>query len=115
MTKTNHIAESSKKVSRPQIREAFLNAQSASERVAATRKAVASAEKSYEARQKGYQYGTVTVVDVLDAAENLYGAQRDYRQAYYDLMVQGMNLYRTAGSDAPAKVAEINGWLATDS
>ncbi|HLS98977.1 MAG: TolC family outer membrane protein [Porticoccaceae bacterium] len=100
---------------RKQIREAFLNAQSASERVVATRKAVASAEKSYEARQKGYQYGTVTVVDVLDAAENLYGAQRDYRQAYYDLMVQGMNLYRTAGSDAPAKVAEINGWLATDS
>ena len=100
---------------RKQIREAFLNAHSANQRVAATRKAVASAQKSYEARQKGYQYGSVTVVDVLDAAENLYLAQRDYRQAYYDLMVQGMNLYRTAGSEAPAKVAEINGWLATDS
>lgn len=100
---------------RKDIREAFLNARSASQRVEATRKAVISAEKSYEARQQGFQYGTVTVVDVLDAAENLYGAQRDHRQAYYDLMVQGMNLYRTAGSEAPSRVAEINAWLASDS
>ncbi|MAT51265.1 MAG: channel protein TolC [Porticoccaceae bacterium] len=99
---------------RKQIREAYLNAHSAMQRVEATRKAVASAQKSYEARQKGYKYGTVTVVDVLDAAENLYAAERDYRQAYYDLMVEGMNLYRTAGSDAPAKVAEVNQWLETD-
>ncbi|MFA5546965.1 MAG: TolC family outer membrane protein [Porticoccaceae bacterium] len=99
---------------RKEIREAFLNASSAYQRVAATRKAVVSAEKSYEARQKGYQFGTVTVVDVLDAAENLYGAQRDYRQAYYDLMVQGINLNNTAGSNAPSKIAELNNWLATD-
>lgn len=77
----------------------------------ATRKEVASAEKSYEARQKGFEYGTVTVVDVLDASENLYRARRDHRQAYYDLMVEGMSLYQTAGALETRHVAELEQWL----
>lgn len=93
------------------IREAFLNARTANKRVEATRKAVASAQKSYEAKQKGLEYGTVTVVDLLDASEQLFGAQRDYRQAYYDLMVQGMHLQRTSGNHAQDKLKEVNDWL----
>lgn len=93
------------------IREAFLNARAANKRVEATRKAVASAQKSYEAQQKGLEYGTVTVVDLLDASEQLFGAQRDYRQAYYDLMVQGMLLQRTSGNLAQDKLKEVNAWL----
>lgn len=98
---------------RKDIREAFLNARTASQRVEATRKALGSAEKAYEARQKGLQHGTVTVVDVLDASEQLYRARRDYRQAYYDLMVQGMSLHHTSGNMTVDRVAELNGWLET--
>lgn len=96
---------------RKSVREAFLNTKSARERVDATHKAVLSAEKSYEAQQKGFQYGTVTVVDVLDASQTLYEARRDYRRAYYDLMVQGLTLSQVVGEFSPEKMAEINGWL----
>jgi outer membrane protein len=79
--------------------------------VDANHKAVVSAERSYEAQQKGFEYGTVTVVDVLNASETLYEARRDYRQAYYDLMVQGLTLSQVAGEFSSEKVSEINGWL----
>lgn len=98
---------------RKSIREAYLNAKSALERVNANRKALRSAEKSYEAQQKGFKYGTVTVVDVLTASELLYEAKRDYHQAFYDLMVQRLSLYQVAGQFSPAKIAEADGWLVT--
>lgn len=97
---------------RREIREAYLTTRSALERVAASAKAVVSAEKSYEARQRGLQYGTVTAVDVLDAAENLYRARRDHRQAYYDLMVQFLRLHQTSGALSPENVVELDAWLA---
>lgn len=103
--------EQAERVLRKDIREAFLNANSARQRVDATYKAVVSAQKSYEAQQKGFRYGTVTVVDVLNASETLYEARRDYRQAYYDLMLQGMTLFQVAGEFSPEKMADINGWL----
>lgn len=97
---------------RRDIREAYLTTRSAMERVAASGKAVTSAEKSYEAQQRGLQYGTVTGVDVLDAAENLYRAHRDHRQAYYDLMVQLLRLHQTTGMLSPDKIVELDAWLA---
>lgn len=103
--------EEQERLLKKEIRTAFLNASAAKQRVDATRKEVASAEKSYEARQKGFEYGTVTVVDVLDASENLYRARRDHRQAYYDLMVEGMSLYQTAGALETRHVAELEQWL----
>lgn len=96
---------------RRDIREAYLTTRSAMERVSASGKAVVSAEKSYEARQRGLQYGTVTAVDVLDAAENLYRAHRDHRQAYYDLMVQFLRLHQTTGMLSPTNVVELDAWL----
>lgn len=107
--------EQSDRLFRKGIREAYLNAQSAMQRVTATQKALRSADKSYEAQQKGFEYGTVTVVDVLAASETLFEAKRDNRQAYYDLMVQGLTLYQVAGEFTPAHIAEIDGWLADNS
>ncbi|MFA5631174.1 MAG: TolC family outer membrane protein [Porticoccaceae bacterium] len=96
---------------RKEIREAFLRSRSAMDRVAATRKAVVAADKSYQAQKKGFGFGTVTVVDVMTASETLFEAQRDYRQAYYDLMVQGMTLFQVSGEFSPQNVADINAWL----
>lgn len=104
-----HVA--SDRLVRKEVREAYLNAQSAIERVTATKKAVESAQKSFEAQQKGYEYGTVTVVDVLNASETLYEARRDHRRAYYDLMNARTSLYQVAGEFSAKRIAFIDGWL----
>jgi outer membrane protein len=96
---------------RSNIRQSYLNTRSAQERVGATRKALQSAEKSYEAQQQGYKYGTVTVVDVLDASGGLYAALRDHRQALYDLMVASLMLQQTAGEFTPESIVTLNNWL----
>ncbi|GIX29991.1 MAG: channel protein TolC [Porticoccaceae bacterium] len=96
---------------RREVREAFLNARSAIQRVAATAQAVVSAEQSFAAQQKGYEYGTVTVVDVLTAAETLYQARRDHRQAWYDLMAARTALFQVAGALTEAEIAHIDRWL----
>jgi outer membrane protein len=96
---------------RKKAREAFLNVKSARERANAARKAVSSAKKSVEAQEKGFSYGTVTAVDVLAASQTLYEAKRDFRQAYYDLMLHWVSLQQVAGQFSPANIAEINGWL----
>lgn len=98
---------------RKDIRQAFLNARSATERVAATKKALNSAEKSYQAQTKGLEYGTVTVVDVLNASETLFEAKRDHRRAYYDLMLETLTLYQIAGEFSAEKMAGFNSWLET--
>jgi len=96
---------------RKKTREAFLNVKSARERANAGRKAVVSAEKSFEAQEKGFSYGTVTVVDVLAASQALYEAKRDFRQAYYDVMLHWVSLQQVAGQFSPDNIAEINDWL----
>ena len=96
---------------RREIRQAYLNTLSAQERVHATRTALESAEKSYEAQKKGFKYGTVTVVDVLDASETLFEARRDHRQALYDLMLESTTLYQSSGQFTAQAIVSIDAWL----
>jgi outer membrane protein len=96
---------------RKNVREAHLKARSAQQRVNATEKALLSSEKSYEAQKKGFEYGTVTAVDVLDAAKSLFEAKRDNKQAYYDLMVQSLALYQITGEFSGETIVEFDAWL----
>lgn len=95
------------------VREAFLNTESSWARIAAAEKAVNSARKSYDAMQKGFELGTVTVVDVLDALRDEYQFRRDYRQAQYDFVNSRIALLKSAGVLSREDIAELDGWLST--
>ncbi|MCV6590011.1 MAG: TolC family outer membrane protein [Marinobacterium sp.] len=94
-----------------QVREAYLNTESSWARIAAAEKAVMSASKSYEAMQKGFEFGTVTVVDVLDALRDEYSYRRDYRQAQYDFAVSRLSLLKSAGVLTQDDVRQVDSWL----
>ena len=96
------------------VREAYLNTESSWARIAAAEKAVMSARKSYQAMQKGFKYGTVTVVDVLDALRDEYSFRRDYRQAQYDFAVSRMSLLQASGTLSQNDLLEVNGWLSVE-
>jgi outer membrane protein len=53
-------------------------------RVNARRASIVSAQSALDATQAGYDVGTRTVVDVLEAQRILYSAMRDYANARYD-------------------------------
>ena len=92
-------------------REAYLGAQSSLKRITASERSVLSAQKSYKAMNTSFKYGTVTVVDVINALQNEYQARRDLQQAKYNHINFWLRLVFFAGELEPSKLVKVNSWL----
>jgi len=92
-------------------RAAYLNVQSSFKRTQASRKMVAFTARASIAMRKGYGYGTVTSVDVLNALRDEHAAMRDLQAARYAHIKALMYLKREAGSISNNDLNEINSWL----
>ncbi|MCS6859059.1 MAG: TolC family protein [Abditibacteriales bacterium] len=80
-----------------QVTAAFLNVQSAKERLATTEKAVATAEEGVRLTQLGYQNGVNTITDFLAAQAELTKAQNDRVTALFDLRAAEAELQYAMG------------------
>lgn len=98
-----------------QVHNAYLSVISNISQVEALRQAVRSQETALEAIQTGFDVGTRTSVDVLDAQQNLLGALRDYSQARYNYVLATLQLKQAAGTLSAEDLMAINGWLSTAS
>ena len=81
-----------------QTRDAYLGVLSEISRVQALARAVESNETALEATQAGFDVGTRTIVDVLDAQFLLYQSITQYYQSRYDYLLNAMRLRQAAGS-----------------
>jgi len=80
-------------------------------RVQALQQAVVSTQSALDATEAGYEVGTRTSVDVLDARRELFRAQRDYTQARYDYIIASLTLKQAAGILSVQDLENINRWL----
>ncbi|HWP94695.1 MAG TPA: TolC family outer membrane protein [Gammaproteobacteria bacterium] len=94
-----------------QARDAFLGVVTEISRVQALRQALASSETALKATEAGFEVGTRTTVDVLDARRNLFRAQTNYARSKYDYLLNSMRLRATAGLLTAADLERINAWL----
>jgi outer membrane protein len=94
-----------------QTRAAYLSANSSLDRIDAGLYAVASAEESALAMDKGFKVGAVTTTDVLNSIQQNFSAKRDLQQAKYDYIKYKLSLERTAGSLDINDIEQINSWL----
>ncbi len=94
-----------------QARDAYLGVISEIARVNALRQALESSQTALKATEAGYEVGTRTAVDVLDARRNLVQAQTNYSRSRYDYMMNVLKLRLASGTLDKATLAEINGWL----
>jgi outer membrane protein len=94
-----------------QARDAYLGVISEIARVNALRQALESNATALKATEAGYEVGTRTAVDVLDARRNLVQAQTNYSRSRYDYMLNVMKLRLASGTLDKATLTEINGWL----
>ena len=94
-----------------QARDAYLGVISGIARVGALRQALESSQTALTATEAGYEVGTRTAVDVLNARRTLVQAQTDYSGSRYDFIVSIIQLREAAGNLDRAQLAEINGWL----
>jgi len=94
-----------------QTRQAFLSLLSNVSRVKALEKALLSTETALNAIQIGFELGTRTSVDVVNAQRDLLRAQRNYSQARYNYVLDTLRLKQAAGLLNQDDLAAINDWL----
>ena len=71
---------------------------------------IVSSKSALDATQAGYEVGTRNVVDVLNAQNTLFSAERDYSNSRYDYIINMMRLKEQAGLLSPEDVYD---WIPT--
>jgi len=94
-----------------ETRDAYLGVIAEKARVQALQQSVKSNQTALEATEAGFEVGTRTTVDVLDARRRLFEAQRDYARSRYDYLINTVRLKAAAGGLQAADLAQINGFL----
>ncbi|TGD72952.1 hypothetical protein E4634_11730 [Mangrovimicrobium sediminis] len=80
-------------------------------RVSARQQSIVSSKSALDATQAGYEVGTRNVVDVLNAQQTLYAAQRDYANSRYDYIINMLRLKEQAGLLSPQDVINLDSFL----
>lgn len=97
-----------------QTRDAYLGVNSEVARVQSLRQAVESAQTALQATEAGYEVGTRTSVDVLEARRRLFDAQTNYARSRYDYLLNVLRLQLAAGTLDQKGLADINALLTED-
>lgn len=92
-------------------RKAYLGVIAGISRVKALKQAVVSNQSALQATEAGYQVGTRTIVDVLNASRLLFSAERDHSQARYDYILNTLRLKQAAGQLDDPDLQAVNAWL----
>lgn len=90
------------------VRSAFLQVQSSVLLTEAAERLLQSTRLSSEAAQQGFELGTVTNVDVLNALRDQFNAERDLQRARYEQINYYLLLKREAGTLSSKDLAEIS-------
>jgi len=105
--------EGTQRAAERETRDAYLGVLAEKARVSALKQAVKSNQTALEATEAGFEVGTRTTVDVLDARRRLFESQRDYARSRYDYLINLVKLKSASGVLAPQDLNTINGYLTT--
>ncbi|ULQ45630.1 TolC family outer membrane protein [Flagellatimonas centrodinii] len=94
-----------------QTRDAYQAVVAGAARTKALKQAVVSSRTALEASETGLEVGTRTAIDVLNAQQQLYLAERNYLQARYDYLLAVLTLKAVAGRLGRDDLAEIDALL----
>jgi outer membrane protein len=93
------------------VRDAFQTVNSNAARVKALEQAVRSSRTALEASETGLEVGTRTAIDVLDAQQLLYSAERNAAQARYAYLLSVLRLKAAAGQLQLSDLREFDQYL----
>ena len=96
------------------VRSSFNNVNASISSINAHKQAVVSATSSLDAMEAGYQVGTRTIVDVLDATTTLYNARQQLSDARYSYLINQLNIKYALGTLNEQDLAALNAQLGKD-
>lgn len=91
-----------------QARDAYRNVLASIAAVEALEQTVVSTQSALDATQAGFEVGTRTIVDVLDAQRDLFLAERDYQIARHRYVLSTLSLKDAIGTLGLADVEEAS-------
>ncbi|MBL4798913.1 MAG: TolC family outer membrane protein [Oleispira sp.] len=103
--------DSEQRTVRNNIRSLYRKVQTDVLTIKARKRATISSRSALEATETGYQVGTRNIVEVLNAQQNLFSAQRDYANARYDYILDILNLKFFSGTLGEPDIKKLNQWL----
>ncbi|MEE9421597.1 MAG: TolC family outer membrane protein [Gammaproteobacteria bacterium] len=95
-------------------RTAYRGIQTDIAQIKALAQSLVSTQTAVEAAEAGFEVGTRTVVDVLNAQRESFKAKFNYAQARYQYLVDQLRLKRATGSLAQTDLEKINNYLQPD-
>ncbi|WP_437609328.1 outer membrane channel protein TolC [Erwinia sp. V71] len=96
------------------VRSSFNNVNASISSINAYKQAVVSAQSSLDAMEAGYQVGTRTIVDVLDATTTLYNAKQQLSDARYNYLINQLNIKSALGTLNEQDLTALNASLGKD-
>lgn len=92
-------------------REAYLNVVAGLAQISALEAAEKSSQLALESNRLGYQVGVRINIDVLNAQQQLFAAQRDLSKARTDTLLAGLRLKASVGALNPDDVEVVSGLI----
>lgn len=96
------------------ISQAYLGVTSGEAQVSALEQALKSSQTALDSTRLGLEVGVRTTVDVLNAQQQLYSAQRDLAAARYNFLLSNLRLKAAAGILNESDLSEIDRWLVSN-
>ncbi len=97
-----------------QVRSSYNNISAAISSIKAYQQAVVSAQSSLDATNSGYQVGTRTIVDVLNATTQLYSAKKNLSDAKYTYLTSLLQLKYAIGTLTADDLVVLNNMLGAE-
>lgn len=100
--------ELAKRSATQNARASYLNVHSSISQVNALAEVLKSTQTAREAAEAGFEVGTRTAVDVLDAVRQVYRSQRDYIDARHQYVLSALRLKQAAGTLSEEDLQQIS-------
>ncbi len=94
-----------------QVRDAYRGVLTGISVVKALKASILSAQSALEATKAGFEVGTRTMVDVLNAQSDLFHTRSNYANVRYEYILSGLELKQAAGTLSGDDLKKINTWL----
>ncbi len=95
-------------------RSSYNNISASISSIKAYQQVVVSAQSSLDATEAGYQVGTRTIVDVLNATTTLYDAKQKLSNARYDYLINQLNIEYARGTLNENDLIQLNNTLGAE-
>ncbi|MEH6453653.1 MAG: TolC family protein, partial [Psychromonas sp.] len=94
-----------------QINSGYNNVNSSISSIRAYEQTVISSRSALDATEAGFEVGTRTIVDVLDATRSLYASENQLANARYDYIINMLQLKFSAGTLSEQDIMDVSAGL----